>query len=175
MCLFSGSLCLNKGFFVFCFIPELVKKFDDSKFLLEKIIEMKNLLILSIVIFVAFAAACGGGGSSMATVAEKKVSDGLTVKISSADGKLKNGAQDIMLSFTDGENKPVEITAATLSFKMPAMGSMMEMNNAANLTTTSTPGEFSGKVDLEMAGDWQAQISYEGKETGKTMIPVTAQ
>lgn len=142
--------------------------------------KIRNISILLMVIFVAFAAACGGsgdsagGGSSMTKVVEKKVGEGLTVTLSSADGKLKTGSQDVKLSFTDGGNKPVEIEKASLSFNMPAMGSMAEMNSSATLTTTGTPGEFSGKIDLEMAGEWQAQISYEGKETGKTTIPVTA-
>jgi hypothetical protein len=135
----------------------------------------KTLLILTIVIVAGIAAAaCGGGSTAMSTVAEKKVGDGLTVSISSADGRLKNGQQDIMLKFTDGANQPVEISAASLKFHMPAMGSMAEMNSAASLTTTRTTGEFEGKVDLEMAGEWQAQIIYEGKETGETTITVTS-
>jgi len=59
---------------------------------------------------------------------------------------------------------------------MPAMGTMAVMNNAATLTTTSTPGIYSGSVDLEMSGEWQAQISYQGPAgNGKANIPVTAQ
>ena len=54
------------------------------------------------------------------------------------------------------------------------MGSMAEMNDAASLSTTSTAGQFKGKVKVEMAGDWIAQISYEGQETGKTTMKVTA-
>ena len=59
---------------------------------------------------------------------------------------------------------------------MPAMGTMAVMNNAATLTTTGTPGIYSGNVDLEMAGEWQAQISYQGPAgNGKANLPVTAQ
>ncbi len=126
---------------------------------------------------VTFAAACGdnSAGSGMKQIATKKVSDDLTVTISGADGKLKNGEQTIMLAFTDGAGKPVDINAATLNFNMPAMGSMAEMNDAANLTTTGTPGQFKGSLNLQMAGDWTAQITYEGAQTGKTTIPVKAQ
>ncbi|NNE67566.1 MAG: hypothetical protein HKN33_13460, partial [Pyrinomonadaceae bacterium] len=60
------------------------------------------------------------------------------------------------------------------NFNMPAMGTMAEMNAATNLSTTSTPGEFKGSVDISMAGDWIAQITYEGDQTGKTTISVTA-
>ena len=139
---------------------------------------MKKLLITTMFLIGLglVASACGGSGgaSGMAKVAEQKAGDNLTVKISAAEGKLKHGNQDILLTFTDGSGKPVEITAASLNFNMPAMGSMAEMNDAATLSSTSTPGEFSGKVDLQMTGEWIAQISYEGKETGKTTMKVTA-
>ena len=125
------------------------------------------------------AAACGGAGTTaggdMKKIIDKKVSDNLTVTLSNPEGKLKNGEQDIMLTFTDGAGKPVEIKAAALNFNMPAMGSMAEMNDAAQLNTTQTPGQFRGKVKLQMAGDWIAQISYEGKETGKTTINMRAE
>lgn len=133
-------------------------------------------IILSLV---AIAAACGGAGiatgGDIKEIASKKVSDKLTVKLMSDDGKLKNGKQDIFLAFTDGEGNPVDITAAKLNFRMPAMGKMAEMNNAAELTTTATKGQFKGKLDIEMAGDWIAQIDYEGAESGKTTIPTKAQ
>lgn len=131
-----------------------------------------TLLIISVGVL---GAACGGNSSSgMKKIADQKISDGLTVTLSNADGKLKNGEQTITLSFTDASGKPVEISAASLNFNMPAMGSMAEMNDAATLSTSSTAGEFSGKVNLQMAGEWIAQISYEGKETGKTTMKVTA-
>lgn len=139
----------------------------------KKITIFATLIIISLI---ALAAACGGSssGGDMKKIADKKVGDNLTVTISNADGKLKNGNQDIMLSFTDGTGNPVEIKAASLNFNMPAMGSMAEMNDAAQLSTTSTPGQFKGKVNVQMAGDWTAQVSYEGAQAGKTTIPVSA-
>ncbi len=138
-----------------------------------KIIGLTILLSL-----VAIAAACGGvgtaTGSDMKKIAEKKVNDKLTVTLYNAEGKLQSGQQDILLAFTDGAGNPVDINAASLNFNMPAMGSMAEMNNSANLSTTGTPGQFKGKLDVEMAGDWTAQVSYEGAETGKTTISTTA-
>lgn len=137
-----------------------------------KIIGLTILLSL-----IALAAACGGvaTGSDMKEITTKKVNDKLTVILSSADGKLKSGQQEIMLAFTNGAGKPVDINAATLNFNMPSMGSMAEMNNAAELTTTGTPGQFKGKLNVEMAGDWTAQISYDGAESGKTTISTKAQ
>ncbi len=139
---------------------------------------LKIIAFTGIVSLIAIAAACSGAGTAtggdMKKIADKKVNDNLTVSLSNAEGKLKNGKQEMMIAFTDGAGKPVEIKAASLNFNMPAMGTMAEMNNAAKLSTTSTPGQFKGAVDIEMAGEWIAQISYEGKETGKTTIKMTA-
>ncbi len=100
------------------------------------------------------------------------------VTLSNDTGKLKNGEQEIFLAFTVASGKAVDVgtvNAAALNFQMPAMGSMAQMNDAATFTTTSVPGVYKGIVKIEMPGEWQAQISYEGSAgNGKTSIPVTA-
>ena len=107
------------------------------------------------------------------------IGDKLMVTLSNETGKLKSGTQEIMLTFTDPAGKAVDVgmvSAAALTFHMPSMGSMSPMNSAASFTTTSVPGVYKGKVNIEMAGEWQAQISYEGSAgNGKTIIPVSAQ
>ncbi len=137
---------------------------------------MNKLFITALLsLFAIVIGACGGpGDSGMKQIAQKKVGDNLTITLSNPEGKLKNGEQTIGLKFTDGSGNPVEIKAASLNFNMPAMGSMAEMNDSAVLRTTGTPGEFTGEVSLQMAGEWIAQIGYEGKETGKTTMKVTA-
>lgn len=128
-----------------------------------------------------FALACGSGGGTATADTGKAIKSGpagndLTATISSADGVLRNGKQTVTLKFTDASGKPVDVGAASLNFHMPAMGSMAVMNNAATLTTTGTPGVYTGNVNLEMAGEWQAQIAYQGPAgTGKANLPVTAQ
>ena len=137
----------------------------------------KRIIFLSLLALLTISiAACGGAatGSSAKAIGEKKVNEKLTVSIMSADGKLKNGDQSLTLKFTDGSGKPVAIKSASLNFNMPAMGSMAEMNDPATLTTTATPGEFTGNVKIEMTGEWIAQIGYEGDETGKTTMTMTA-
>lgn len=112
-------------------------------------------------------------------IASGSIGNNLTVTLSNNTGKLKSGDQEVMLAFTDKSGKAVDVgmvTAAALSFHMPAMGSMGAMNSAAAFTTTSVPGVYKGKVKIEMPGEWQAQISYEGNGgNGKTTLPVTAQ
>lgn len=138
---------------------------------------IKTIAFIGIISLITLAVACGGAATSsdMKEIASKKVNDNLTVTLLSDDGTLKNGKQEIYIAFTDGAGNPVDITQATLNFNMPAMGSMAEMNNAANLTTTETKGRFKGDLNIEMKGDWTAQITYFGAEKGKTTISTKAQ
>lgn len=145
----------------------------------------KTVLYISLLTFIgliACVAACGPGGQPTAEnpVQGKVITSGpinnLTVSVSSETGKVKNGEQELMLSFTDAAGKAVDVGAASLNFRMPAMGSMAEMNNSATLTTTGTPGVYRAKVKIEMAGGWEAQITFEGSAgKGKTSLPLVAQ
>ncbi|MGH9946306.1 MAG: FixH family protein [Pyrinomonadaceae bacterium] len=151
---------------------------------------MKKAILLTVFVSIVVAAtllgACSSGPQPTAenpvpgkAVKSAPIGDGLMVTISSETGKLKGGEQEIFLSFTDPSGKAVDVgmvKAAALNFRMPAMGSMSEMNSSASFTTTSVPGVYMGKVDIEMKGEWQAQISFEGdKGKGQTTMSVTAQ
>ena len=150
---------------------------------------MKKIILftVSILLFglIVLTAACSSGSQPTAAnpiqgkvIKSAPIGNNLTVTLSNETGKLKSGEQEIMLAFTDVSGKAVDVgmvNAAALNFQMPSMGSMAAMNNAANFTTTSVPGVYKGKVKIEMPGEWQAQISYEGANgNGKTTIPVTA-
>lgn len=147
---------------------------------------MKKIILftsfISLFGLIVLSAACGSGTQPTAEnpIQGKVIKSGainnLTVTLSNDTGKLKNGEQELMLAFTDASGKAVDVGAASLNFFMPAMGSMGAMNDAVTFTTTSVPGVYKGKVKIEMPGEWQAQISYEGSAgKGKTSIPVTAQ
>ena len=140
----------------------------------------RKLLTLTLSVLVAiFVAACSSGGGSASTAKQIKggsAGNDLTMSISNADGILRKGKQDLTLTFADTSGKPVDVGSASLNFFMPAMGSMAAMNDPAVLTTTSTPGVYSAKVDIEMSGEWQAQVKYDGpKGKGSATLPITAQ
>ena len=140
---------------------------------------MKKFAILLIVAAVAAVlAACGTKTESTVSTgtAIKIVTvDNLTATLSSSTGQLKKGDQEVMLSFTDSSGKPVDVGAVSLNFHMPQMSAMAAMNDATTFTTTSTPGVYRGKVNIEVAGEWQAQLAYEGPAgKGKTTFSVTA-
>lgn len=138
----------------------------------------KIIAIFSIALFAIFAAACGSGAGTTGT--GKTIKSGpvgnLTVTIANSDGVLKKGKQDLNVTFADSSGKPVDVGSASVNFFMPAMGSMSAMNNPANLTTTGTPGVYKANVDIEMAGEWQAQVTFDGPAgKGKGSIAITAQ
>lgn len=142
------------------------------------------LFICSITILALIALAVGCSSSSNTvpappasgkTIATGPAGNNLTATLSNAEGTLKKGSQEFTLTFTDASGKPVDVGSAALNSHMAAMGSMAAMNNAATLTTTGTPGVYKCKVELDMAGEWQAQITYEGAAgKGSFSLPIVA-
>ena len=139
------------------------------------------LLIGSITLFsvIVFTSACGSNSTTPAptgkTIRSSPAGNNLTATLASADGTLRKGKQEFTLTFTDASGKPVDVGSVALNYQMAAMGSMAEMNNGATFTTTGTPGVYRGTVDIEMAGEWQAQITYEGPAgKGSFSFPVNA-
>ena len=143
---------------------------------MRKVILFTGLIPLFTAIM--FFAACGSGSDTGApgkALATASAGNGLTAVLSSPEGSLKKGQQEFTLAFTDASGKPVDVGAVAFNNHMAAMGSMGAMNNAATLKTTGTPGVYSGKVDIEMAGEWQAQITYEGPAgKGSFTLPINA-
>jgi nitrogen fixation protein FixH len=139
---------------------------------------MKKSLVYTLALTAALTivAACAkstNDGLSGKTIASVKVND-LTATLSNSTGQVKSGNQEVTLTFTDSAGKPVDVGAVSLNFHMPAMGSMAAMNNAVTFTTTGTPGVYRGKVNVEMAGEWQGQLAYEGSAgKGKATFSVT--
>ena len=139
---------------------------------------MKKTLIVFALVLSAALIACGPKANQTLSTGKaiKSVPVGnLTATLSSDSGALNHGDQEVMLSFTDADGKPVDVGAASLNFHMPQMGTMQEMNDATSLTTTTTPGIYRGKVNIEVPGEWQAQVAYEGPVgKGKATFSVNA-
>lgn len=143
----------------------------------------KSAIVIAIAlgVILVVVAACGSKTGSNQSVPTGKVIKtapigNLTATLSNDSGVLKHGNQELMISFTDASGKPVDVGAVSLNLHMPQMGNMAAMNDGVTFTTTSTPGVYRGKVNLEGAGEWQAQLAYEGQAgKGKTTFSVTAQ
>ncbi|MDX6403343.1 MAG: YtkA-like [Blastocatellia bacterium] len=138
----------------------------------------KYILAFTLLALLLVVAACGSKTSSVDTgkVIKTAPIGKLTVTLSSPSGQIKHGADEFYVTFKDSSGKPVDVGAAALTFHMPQMASMAAMNDAATLTTTDTPGVYRAKANIEVAGEWQTQVSYEGPAgKGQTAFSVTAQ
>jgi hypothetical protein len=136
----------------------------------------KILLFISILLTSTLAISCGGNQASGGDKVIKTTKAGdVTVALMSDTGDLKNGENDLLLTFADASGNPVDVGAASLTFHMPAMGAMAEMNNRSTLTTTDAPGKYRAQVNIEMPGTWEARIAYEGpRGKGQTTMSVQA-
>jgi hypothetical protein len=143
----------------------------------KSVIVIAITLAVVLVIFAACGPKTGTGGTVSVGKTIKSVPVGnLTATLSNESGALKHGDQEVMLSFTDGAGKPVDVGAVSLNFHMDQMGAMAAMNDGVAFATTGSPGVYRGKVNIEVGGEWQAQLAYEGAAgKGKTAFTVTAQ
>ena len=138
----------------------------------------KYILAFGLFAVLTFIAACGSKTSSVDTgkVIKSAPIGTLTVTLSNSSGQIKHGGDEFFITFKDSSGKPVDVGAAALTFHMPQMASMAAMNDSATLMTTDTPGVYSAKANIETAGEWQAQVSFEGPAgKGQTSFSVTAQ
>jgi len=138
---------------------------------------IKFAIGLSLVGLFMVAAACGSKTADSGKVIKSApAGNNLTVSLATSDGVLKKGNSEFTLTFKDSSGKPVDVGAVALTFRMPQMGTMAEMNDAATFTTTDTPGVYRGRAEIEVAGEWQTRITYDGPAgRGQFSFPVTAQ
>ena len=137
----------------------------------------KNILAFSLLAVLLIVASCGSKTFSVDTGKVLKTAPigNLTVTLSSSSGQLKHGGDEFFVTFKDSSGKPVDVGAAALTFHMPQMAPMSAMNDSATLTTTDSPGVYRAKANIETAGEWQTQVSYEGPAgKGQTSFSVTA-
>lgn len=122
-------------------------------------------------------AACGSKTADTGKVIKSApAGNNLTVSLATSDGVLKHGNTEFTLTFADSSGKPVDVGAVALTFHMPQMGTMAEMNAASTFTTTQTPGVYRGRANIEMTGEWQVKITYEGLAgKGQASFPITTQ
>lgn len=139
----------------------------------------KAAISLTVIAVAVLFVACGSAGQETApgkVIKSTPAGNGLTVSLATPDGVLKHGNSEFTLTFADASGTPVDVGAVALTFHMPQMGTMAEMNDSASFTTTATPGIYKGKALIEVAGEWSVRITYEGpKGRGQASFPVTAQ
>ena len=137
----------------------------------------KVVIVMSLIALALIIAACGSKTTDAGKVIKSaQAGNNLTVALATSDGVLKHGNSEFTLTFSDSSGKPVDVGAVALTFHMPQMGTMSEMNDTSTFTTTETPGVYRGKANIQVAGEWQVKVTYDGpKGRGQATFPITAQ
>jgi hypothetical protein len=83
--------------------------------------------------------------------------DDLTVKVF---GDLRNSESDLLLEFRNNAGQLVDVGAVRFDLNMNMAG--RTMRDAGRIQSTGTPGQYRVKTTPAMAGDWRANLSYDG-------------
>jgi hypothetical protein len=97
--------------------------------------------------------------------------DDLTVGVF---GDLRSAQSDLVLEFRDAAGQLVDVGAVRFDLNMNMPG--MNMHDTGKVQSTATPGLYRVKTTPGMAGDWRANLSYDGPHGhGETNILLSAQ
>jgi hypothetical protein len=102
--------------------------------------------------------------------ATQTVSD-LTVKLMAPAGQLQKGDNDVLIEFRDSGGQLVDVGNVNFTIDMNMPGMMASGGGPAQ--KTGTAGQYRAKVKADMAGDWNASVSYQGPDGhGQSTFPI---
>ena len=87
------------------------------------------------------------------------------------------GGNQLQLALTGlaGQSYTFQVSSNLFTWT-PLFTGVAAPNGTLNFTTTNAPGVYRGKVDIEVGGEWQGELAYEGPAgKGKTTFSVKAQ
>ena len=92
-------------------------------------------------------------------------SEGVSITLLSARNEMVSGQNTLEIAFADATTGvPIEVEDVTIEFSMPAMGAMPPMQSKADVTPLSDPGRFRAVVNVQMPGEWQVTVRFQGPE-----------
>jgi Cu(I)/Ag(I) efflux system membrane fusion protein len=84
----------------------------------------------------------------------------------------KEKGNSLLVEVLDAAGKPVEDAELTVTYVMPAMGSMPEMRGTANVTHDD--GTYKARFDLPMGGSWTLEVRVRrGATSGSARFQMT--
>lgn len=87
------------------------------------------------------------------------------VTLLNSTGQLTAGRNEFYVQFEHAvTNEPLDVSNVRVQFFMPAMGTMPPMQSGADVTPTDESGLFHATADIQMAGNWEATVQFEGPE-----------
>ena len=97
----------------------------------------------------------------------------LTVNLINREGGLRKGDNEAMIDFRDRNGQLVDV--GTVNFKIDMNMAGMQMHGGATIEPTNTAGRYRAKIKIDMSGDWNTKISFDGPlGKGETSFSLTA-
>jgi hypothetical protein len=98
----------------------------------------------------------------------------LTVRVSDRDGKLRQGDNETTIEFRDAKARLVDVGKVNLQIDSNVPGT--QLHREVVVERTATRGLYRAKIQVDMSGDWNMKISYDGPHgKGETTFLVAAQ
>jgi Cu(I)/Ag(I) efflux system membrane protein CusA/SilA len=159
---------------------------DGAPFRSGAIVAPKRRVVASLVTFLAVSLASVIGyflwstsiGTSNTHMSSLRVrvaevtQDGVTVSVMTADGKIYAKDNALSIKFADRTGHPLQIADVRLDLSMNMPG--MVMHSSAKMEKQNSPGEYLAHLTPEMAGDWNADLSYQGPQGVTTFqVPIS--
>src|SRR5258708_38983353 len=90
-----------------------------------------------------------------------RTANGLTVNFYHPQGGLKFAMNEVTSESRDATNgEPVDV--GTVKFDLDMNMQNMVMHSGSTITPTGEPGRYRAQIKPDMAGDWTAQLRYDG-------------
>jgi hypothetical protein len=84
----------------------------------------------------------------------------LTVNLVNREGGFRQGDNEVTIEFRDRNDQLVDVGNVSFNINMNMPG--MQMQGGGTAQRTGTAGQYRAKVKADMAGDWNAKISFKG-------------
>ncbi len=97
----------------------------------------------------------------------------LTANFIAPAGALRRDNNEVMIEFRDRNGQLVDVGNVKFDLDMNMPG--MQMHSGGNIERTKTPGRYRAKIKIDMSGDWNAKISFDGPHgQGQQSFSITA-
>src|SRR5437588_823911 len=97
----------------------------------------------------------------------------LTVNFIAHEGELRQGNNEVLIEFRDRNGQLADVGNVKFDLNMNMPG--MQMSSGGTIERTNTPGRYRAKIKIDMSGDWNAKISFNGpRGQGQQSFSITA-
>jgi hypothetical protein len=106
--------------------------------------------------------------SALGTPFATRTVNSITVNFYHPEGGLKFAMNEVTIEFRDAvSNEPVDVGTVKFDLDMNMPG--MVMHSGSTIVPTGEPGRYRARIKPDMAGDWTAQLRYEGQRGQETV------